>query len=179
MNKIIIIFSFLSLISFNSLSYHSDEHNKKLYNDVINPGWDFQAKTGEKTFNNVQVKVFSDKKVHVFKDDKKMFGITCDMSATCMVYTTNSNKPIYKYDSGYLRLGGDTPGSIYKLSLDNIKEYKPREYDDNKYISFIVIHSGGSAGSQRGRYDIDTEHGWHNKEETQFDWLRYGRQEDY
>jgi len=135
--------------------------------------------TGEKTFNKVQVKVFSDNKVHVFKDGVKMFGAFCEKSPTCMVYTTNSDKPIYKYDYGELRLGGDKPGSIYKLSLDNIKEYQPNKYRDNKYISFIVITTGGSAGSQRGRYDIDTEHGWHNKEETEFDWLRYGRQEDY
>jgi len=135
--------------------------------------------TGEKTFDKVTVKVFSDKKVRVFKDDKKMFGISCDDSPTCMVYTTNSNIPIYKYDAGELRLGGDKPGSIYKLSLDNIKEYKPRKYYDDKYISFILITDSGSAGSQRARYDIDTEHGWFNLEETTFDWLRYGREEDY
>ena len=135
--------------------------------------------TGEKTFDKVTVKVFSDKKVRVFKDDKKMFGISCDDSPTCMVYTTNSNEPIYKYDAGELRLGGDKPGSIYNLSLDNIKEYKRRKYDDNKYISFIIITSGGSAGSGRYRYDIDTYNAWFSKEETEYDWLRYGHPGEY
>ena len=135
--------------------------------------------TGEKTFGKVTVKVFSDKKVRVFKDDKKMFGISCDDSPTCMVYTTNSNEPLYKYDAGELRLGGDKPGSIYNLSLNNIKQYKPRKYYDDKYISFILITDGGSAGSQRARYDIHTEHGWFYLEDTIFDWLRYGREEDY
>jgi|GEM_PF-6170729 len=179
MNKIITVFSFLSLVSFNSLSYHSDEHNKKIYNDVINPGWDFEANTGEKNIGKVTVKVFNDKKIHVFKGSKKMFGINCTESPTCMVYTTNSNEPVYKYNAGNLRLGGDKPGSIYKLSLDNIKEYKPREHYDDKYISFIRITSGGSAGSQRARYDINTTYGSFNLEDTIFDWLRYGREEDY
>ena len=55
MNKITIVFSLLSLVSFNSLSYHSDEHNNKIRQDVLNPGWDFEAKTGEKVFNKVRV----------------------------------------------------------------------------------------------------------------------------
>jgi len=135
--------------------------------------------TGEKTFSKVTVKVFSDKKVRVFKGDKKMFGISCNDSPTCMVYTTNSNNPIYEYDAGELRLGGDKPGSIYNLSLDNIKEYRPRKHNDDKFISFIVITAGGSAGSQRGQYNIDTEHGWFDLEQTTFDWYRYGRKEDY
>lgn len=134
---------------------------------------------GEKNFGKVTVKVLSDKKVRVFKGDKKMFGISCNDSPTCMVYTTNSDNPIYKYDAGELILGGDKPGSIHNLSLDNIKEYKPRKYYDDKYISFIIITSSGSTGSQRARYDIDTEHGWFSLEETTFDWLRYGREEDY
>ena len=177
MNKLLLtIFLF---ISFSAQSYHSKEHNKKIYNDITNPGWDFEAKTGEKIFGKITVKVFSDKKIHVFKGSKKMFGISCDYSPTCMVYTTNSDEPIYKYDAGKLRLGGDKLGSIYNLSIDNIQEYQPRKNYDDKYISFIVITSGGSAGSQRGRYDIHTEHGWFSLEQRTFDWLRYGRDEDY
>ncbi|HIO04771.1 MAG TPA: hypothetical protein EYN08_04025 [Gammaproteobacteria bacterium] len=135
--------------------------------------------TGEKNFGKITVKVFNNKKVHVFKDDIKMFGISCYDSPTCMVYTTNSNEPVYQYDAGELRLGGDKPDSIYNLSLDNIQEYQPRKNYDDTNISFIVITSGGSAGSQRGRYDIHTEHGWFSLEQTTFDWLRYGRKEDY
>ena len=134
--------------------------------------------TGEKTFGKVTVKVFSDKKVHVFKGDTKMFGISCDDSPACKVYTTNSNKPIYQYNAGELKLGGDKPGSIYKLSLENIKEYRPRQNYNDKNISFIVT-SSHSVSSHRARYDIDTEHGWFYLEDTIFDWLRYGRQEDY
>ena len=136
--------------------------------------------TGEKAFDNVKVKVLSDKQVQVFNEQgKRIFAIKCPNSATCMVYTTNSYKPIYKYDAGELRLGGDKPGSIYNLSLDNIKEYKRRKYDDNKYISFIIITSGGSAGSGRYRYDIDTYNAWFSKEETEYDWLRYGHPGEY
>ncbi len=129
--------------------------------------------------DNLRVDVINNKTVQVYKDDKKMFGIKCPNSATCMVYTTNSNNPTYQYDAGELRLGGEKPGSIYKLSIDNIQAYKPRKFYDDKYISFIIITSGGSASSRRGRYDIDTEHGWFYTEETDFDWLRYGRQENY
>ncbi|WPE18682.1 hypothetical protein [Candidatus Thioglobus autotrophicus] len=180
MNKITIVFSLLSLVSFNSLSYHSDEHNNKIRQDVLNPGWDFEAKTGEKVFNKVRVKVLNNKQVQVFNEKgKRIFAIKCPESNSCLVYTTNSNNPTYEYDAGQLRLGGDKPGSIYKLSLNTIQEYKPSEYREDKYISFIIITSGGSAGSGRDRYDIHTEHGWFSKEETVFDWLRYGHPGEY
>lgn len=143
--------------------------------DYLNPGWGFEAKTGEKTFNNIKVKVLSDKQVQVFNEEgKRIFAINCPDSVGCMVYTTNSNEPKYKYTAGELELGGSKPGSIYKLSLDSIQEYKPRKHYDDKYISFIIITRGGSSGSTRSRYDINTEHAWFHYEETQFDWLRYG-----
>lgn len=135
---------------------------------------------GEKTFNNVKVEVLSDKQVQVFnKKGERIFAINCPDSVDCMVYTTNSNEPRYEYSAGELKLGGSKPDSIYKLSLDNIKEYKPRKNYDDKNISFIIITRSGSAGSTRSRYDIDTENAWFSYEETQFDWLRYGHPGEY
>lgn len=163
MNKILITLSLLtSLIITSTYANESVTDNAK----TIQIG-------------NLRVEVINSKAVQVYKDDKKMFGIKCPDSATCMVYTTNSDNPTYQYDAGELRLGGEKPGSIYKLSIDNIQAYKPRKFYDDKYISFIIIAAGGSAGSQKYRYDIHTEHGWFYKEETVFDWLRYGRQENY
>lgn len=178
MHKLLLTLCFL--ISLSTQAYHSDEHNKKIIKDALYPGWDFEAKTGEKTFNSVKVKVLSDKQVQVFNEQgKRIFAIKCPNTAMCMVYTTNSNEPIYEYNAGELKLGGNKSGSIYRLSLDTIYEYEHSISSDEGYISFIIITSGGSSGYTRSRYDIDTENAWFSYEETRFDWLRYGHPGEY
>ncbi len=166
----------------SSLAYGDitkESRHKKMFLDNNPSNWDFEAKAGEKTFGNIKVRVLNSKKLRVFKNNEKVFGADCSDIAACTIYTTNSKTPIYEYKSGNLKLGGNKPGSIYKLALNNIQEHQPSKHYNDKYISFIVITSGGSAGSQRGRYDIHTEHGWIELEETNFDWYRYGRKKDY
>ena len=58
-------------------------------------------------FNNIDIRVFNQSKVQVFKDDVHMFGIDCNNGILCKAFVSHVGSPEYKIFDGVVQPNTD------------------------------------------------------------------------
>ena len=122
--------------------------------------------------NNIDIKIFNESKVQVFKDDVHMFGIDCNNGILCKAFVSHVGSPEYKIFDGVVQPNTD----VLKLSMKNVQSVV-----DKKRNLVFMMSSGNVSGSYANvqEFIIDSETGsfYHVTKET--DWMRRGHPEDY
>jgi len=123
-------------------------------------------------FNNIDIRVFNQSKVQVFKDDVHMFGIDCNNGILCKAFVSHVGSPEYKIFDGVVQPNTD----VLKLSMKNVQSVV-----DKKRNLVFMMSSGNVSGSYANvqEFSIDTETGSFYHVTKEYDWMRYGHPEDY
>ncbi|MBT4731864.1 hypothetical protein HOB87_07835 [Candidatus Woesearchaeota archaeon] len=122
--------------------------------------------------NNIDIKIFNESKVQVFKDDVHMFGINCNNGILCKAFVSHVSNPEYKIFDGAVQSNNE----VLELSKENVQSVVDKKVD----LTFIMSSgnvSGSYANVQEFIIDSDTGAFYHVTKE--YDWMRYGRQESY
>jgi len=122
--------------------------------------------------NNIDIKIFNESKVQVFKDDVHMFGINCNNGILCKAFVSHVSNPEYKIFDGAVQSNNE----VLELSMENVQSVV-----DKKRNLVFMMSSGNVSGSYANvqEFIIDSETGsfYHVTKET--DWMRRGHPEDY
>jgi len=123
-------------------------------------------------FNNIDIRVFNQSKVQVFKDDVHMFGIDCNNGILCKAFVSHVGSPEYKIFDGVVQPNTD----VLKLSMKNVQSVV-----DKKRNLVFMMSSGNVSGSYANvqEFWIDTETGAFSHVTKETDWMRYGHPNDY
>ena len=123
-------------------------------------------------FNNIDIRVFNQSKVQVFKDDVHMFGIDCNNGILCKAFVSHVGSPEYKIFDGVVQSNTD----VLKLSMKNVQSVV-----DKKRNLVFMMSSGNVSGSYANvqEFWIDTETGAFSHVTKETDWMRYGHPNDY
>jgi len=122
--------------------------------------------------NNIDIKIFNESKVQVFKGDVHMFGIDCNNGILCKAFVSHVSNPEYKIFDGAVQSNNE----VLELSKENVQSVVDKKVD----LTFIMSSgnvSGSYANVQEFIIDSDTGAFYHVTKE--YDWMRYGRQESY
>ena len=122
--------------------------------------------------NNIDIKIFNESKVQVFKDDVHMFGIDCNNGILCKAFVSHVGSPEYKIFDGVVQPNTD----VLKLSMKNVQSVV-----DKKRNLVFMMSSGNVSGSYANvqEFWIDTETGAFSHVTKETDWMRYGHPNDY
>jgi hypothetical protein len=108
--------------------------------------------------------------VEVYQGSKHIFSENCS-DYTCKIFTSNVENPQINTEDGWVVLSKD----IHKLSLKNIKPFKPFYWLDHRFIKFVVSSSNISGSySKQEEYLIDTTTGAVRVDTQSSDWFKYG-----
>ncbi len=122
--------------------------------------------------NNIDIRVFNQSKVQVFKDDVHMFGIDCNNGILCKAFVSHVENPEYKIFDGVVQSNNE----VLELSMENVQSVV-----DKKRNLVFMMSSGNVSGSYANvqEFSIDTETGSFYHVTKEYDWMRYGHPEDY
>ena len=123
-------------------------------------------------FNNIDIRVFNQSKVQVFKDDVHMFGIDCNNGILCKAFVSHVGSPEYKIFDGVVQSNNE----VLELSMENVQSVV-----DKKRNLVFMMSSGNVSGSYANvqEFWIDTETGAFSHVTKETDWMRYGHPNDY
>ena len=122
--------------------------------------------------NNIDIRIFNESKVQVFKGDVHMFGIDCNDGILCKAFVSHVGSPEYKIFDGVVQPNTD----VLKLSMKNVQSVV-----DKKRNLVFMMSSGNVSGSYANvqEFWIDTETGAFSHVTKETDWMRYGHPNDY
>ena len=122
--------------------------------------------------NNIDIKIFNESKVQVFKDDVHMFGIDCNNGILCKAFVSHVGSPEYKIFDGVVQSNNE----VLELSMENVQSVV-----DKKRNLVFMMSSGNVSGSYANvqEFWIDTETGAFSHVTKETDWMRYGHPNDY
>ena len=102
--------------------------------------------------NNIDIKIFNESKVQVFKDDVHMFGINCNNGILCKAFVSHVSNPEYKIFDGAVQSNNE----VLELSMENVQSVVDKKVD----LTFIMS-SGNVSGSYSNVQDfiIDSDTG--------------------
>ena len=123
-------------------------------------------------YDNVDIRIFNESKVQVFKEDVHMFGIDCNNGILCKAFVSHVGSPEYKIFDGVVQPNTD----VLKLSMKNVQSVV-----DKKRNLVFMMSSGNVSGSYANvqEFWIDTETGAFSHVTKETDWMRYGHPNDY
>ncbi len=123
-------------------------------------------------YDNVDIRIFNESKVQVFKDDVHMFGIDCNNGILCKAFVSHVGSPEYKIFDGVVQSNNE----VLELSVENVQSVV-----DKKRNLVFMMSSGNVSGSYANvqEFSIDTETGSFYHVTKEYDWMRYGHPEDY
>ena len=122
--------------------------------------------------NNIDIRIFNESKVQVFKGDVHMFGIDCNDGILCKAFVSHVGSPEYKIFDGVVQSNNE----VLELSMESVQSVVDKKVD----LTFIMSSgnvSGSYANVQEFIIDSDTGAFYHVTKE--YDWMRYGHPEDY
>lgn len=123
-------------------------------------------------YDNIDIKIFNESKVQVFKGDVHMFGIDCNNGILCKAFVSHVSNPEYKIFDGAVQSNNE----VLELSKENVQSVVDKKVD----LTFIMSSgnvSGSYANVQEFIIDSDTGAFYHVTKE--YDWMRYGHPNDY
>ena len=122
--------------------------------------------------DNVDIKIFNQSKVQVFKDDVHMFGIDCNNGILCKAFVSHVANPEYKIFDGVVQSNSE----VLKLSVANVQSIVSKK---NELV--FIMSSGNVSGSYANvqEFVIDTDTGAFYHVTKEYDWMRYGHPKDY
>jgi len=123
-------------------------------------------------YDNVDIRIFNESKVQVFKDDVHMFGIDCNNGILCKAFVSHVANPEYKIFDGVVQSNSE----VLKLSVANVQSIVSKKNE----LAFIMS-SGNVSGSYTNvqEFIIDTDTGAFYHVTKEYDWMRYGHPKDY
>jgi hypothetical protein len=123
--------------------------------------------------DNLDISITGNSVVTVYKDKKHIFSKNCS-DYMCKIFTSDVENPKINTEDGVIVLSDD----IHKLSIKNVKTFKPFYWLDHRFIKFVVSASNATGSySEQSEYLIDTTTGA-VRVDTQFsDWFKYGLSE--
>jgi len=123
-------------------------------------------------YDNVDIRIFNESKVQVFKDDVHMFGIDCNNGILCKAFVSHVRSPEYKIFDGVVQPNTD----VLELSMENVQSVV-----DKKGELVFIMSSGNVSGSYSNvqEFWIDANTGAFYHVTKEYDWMRYGHPEDY
>jgi hypothetical protein len=120
--------------------------------------------------DNLNVNIIRNSIVEVYKDNQHIFSEDCS-DYTCKIFTSNIENPKIKTEDGMVVLSND----IHKLSIENVRPFKPFYWLDHNFIKFVVSTSNVSGSySKQEEYLIDTTTGAVRVDTQSSDWFKYG-----
>jgi hypothetical protein len=122
--------------------------------------------------NNIDIRIFNESKVQVFKGDVHMFGIDCNDGILCKAFVSHVGSPEYKIFDGVVQSNNE----VLELSMESVQSVVDKKVD----LTFIMSSgnvSGSYANVQEFIIDSDTGAFYHVTKE--YDWMRYGHPNDY
>ena len=122
--------------------------------------------------NNIDIKIFNESKVQVFKDDVHMFGIDCNNGILCKAFVSHVGSPEYKIFDGVVQSNNE----VLELSVKNVQSIVSKKGE-----LVFIMSSGNVSGSYSNvqEFWIDTETGAFYHVTKEYDWMRYGHPDDY
>jgi len=122
--------------------------------------------------DNIDIRVFSQSKVQVFKDNIHMFGIDCNNGILCKAFVSHIANPEYRIFDGVVQSNNE----VLELSVANIQSVV-----DKKNELVFIMSSGNVSGSYANvqEFIIDTDTGAFYHVTKEYDWMRYGHPKDY
>jgi len=122
--------------------------------------------------NNIDIRVFNESKVQIFKNDVHMFGIDCNNGILCKAFVSHVSNPKYKIFDGVVQSNSE----VLELSAKNIQSV----VNKNRSLVFIMS-SGNASGSYTNvqEFEIDSDTGAFYHTTKEYDWMRYGHPDDY
>lgn len=122
--------------------------------------------------NNIDIKIFNESKVQVFKGDVHMFGIDCNNGVLCKAFVSHVSNPEYKIFDGTVQSNNE----VLKLSAENVQSIV-----DKKHELVFIMSSGNVSGSYANvqEFIIDSETGSFYHVTKEYDYMRYGHPNDY
>ncbi len=125
---------------------------------------------GDITIDNLNISITNDHKIEVYKNNQHIFSKNCS-EYTCKIFTSDVENPQIKTEDGWIVLSND----IHKLSLENVKPFRPFYWLDHRFIKFVVSTSNISGSySKQEEYLIDTTTGAVRVDTQSSDWFKYG-----
>lgn len=123
-------------------------------------------------FNNVDIKVFSQSKVQVFKDGVHIFGIDCDNGILCKAFVSHVENPEYKIYDGIVQSNHE----VLELNVANVQSVVNKK---NELV--FIMSSGNVSGSYANvqEFEIYSDTGAFYHITKIYDWMRYGHPKDY
>ena len=122
--------------------------------------------------NNIDIKIFNESKVQVFKDDVHMFGIDCNNGILCKAFVSHVANPEYKIFDGVVQSNNE----VLELSMENVQSVVKKKGE-----LVFIMSSGNVSGSYANvqEFIIDSDTGAFYHVTKEYDWMRYGHPEDY
>ncbi len=122
--------------------------------------------------NNIDIRVFNQSKVQVFKDDVHMFGIDCNNGILCKAFVSHVENPEYKIFDGVVQSNNE----VLELNVANVQSVVNKK---NKLV--FIMSSGNVSGSYANvqEFVIDSDTGAFYHVTKEYDWMRYGHPKDY
>ena len=122
--------------------------------------------------NNIDIRIFNESKVQVFKGDVHMFGIDCNDGILCKAFVSHVGSPEYKIFDGVVQSNNE----VLELSMESVQSVVDKKVD----LTFIMS-SGNASGSYANvqEFIIDSDTGAFYHVTKEYDWMRYGHPEDY
>ena len=122
--------------------------------------------------NNIDIRIFNESKVQVFKGDVHMFGIDCNDGILCKAFVSHVGSPEYKIFDGVVQSNNE----VLELSMESVQSVVDKKVD----LTFIMS-SGNVSGSYANvqEFIIDSDTGSFYHVTKKYDWMRYGHPEDY
>jgi hypothetical protein len=122
--------------------------------------------------NNIDIRIFNESKVQVFKGDVHMFGIDCNDGILCKAFVSHVGSPEYKIFDGVVQSNNE----VLELSMESVQSVADKKVD----LTFIMS-SGNVSGSYANvqEFIIDSDTGAFYHVTKKYDWMRYGHPEDY
>ena len=68
-------------------------------------------------YDNVDIRIFNESKVQVFKEDVHMFGIDCNNGILCKAFVSHVGSPEYKIFDGVVQSNNE----VLELSMENVQ----------------------------------------------------------
>ena len=122
--------------------------------------------------NNIDIKIFNESKVQVFKDDVHMFGINCNNGILCKAFVSHVSNPEYKIFDGTVQSNNE----VLELSMENVQSVVKKKGE-----LVFIMSSGNVSGSYANvqEFIIDSDTGAFYHVTKEYDWMRYGHPNDY
>ena len=123
-------------------------------------------------YDNIDIKIFNESKVQVFKGDVHMFGIDCNNGILCKTFVSYVSNPDYKIFDGTVQSNNE----VLELSMENVQSVVKKKGE-----LVFIMSSGNVSGSYSNvqEFIIDSDTGSFYHVTKEYDWMRYGHPEDY